>query len=177
MERNTQIIAAEEVTALSCLPAFHANEGATGLRHLYLEQMGLRCCYSFENRRRLFEIHLSYKFDLIVASRRGPTDKFGCAFYLHDDNWLFGDIEVERLVYTLRFTKQIGGEHLNLLELRSRDDVQVAEKCFTSGEPFGKVCASLGIHLGRELHMTDDAWRLTPAAAVVPDGNNPGIRW
>ncbi len=38
--------------------AFHANEGATGARKVYLEQMGLRHCYSFENRRRLFEIHL-----------------------------------------------------------------------------------------------------------------------
>lgn len=40
------------------LAAFHANEGATGARKVYLEQMGLRHCYSFENRRRLFEIHL-----------------------------------------------------------------------------------------------------------------------
>jgi hypothetical protein len=36
--------------------AFHANQSATGLRELYLHEAELQCCYSFENRRRIFEI-------------------------------------------------------------------------------------------------------------------------
>lgn len=31
--------------------AFHANEGATGARKVYLEQMGLRHCYSLSETR------------------------------------------------------------------------------------------------------------------------------
>ena len=51
MERNAQLLAPDGVTGVVVPSAFHANEGATGVRRLYLEQMGLQCCYSFENRR------------------------------------------------------------------------------------------------------------------------------
>src|SRR5215475_8592205 len=71
--------------------AFHANEGATGIRRLYLERLNLRHCYSFENRRKLFEIHSSFKFATVVTQSGKPTESFSCAFYLHDDQWLFGD--------------------------------------------------------------------------------------
>ena len=90
MERNTQLLAPDGVTGVVVPSAFHANEGATGVRRLYLEEMNLRCCYSFENRRKLFEIDSRFKFALVVASRQGPTKEFRCAFYLHDDEWLFG---------------------------------------------------------------------------------------
>lgn len=88
--------------------------------------MAVRCCYSFENRRRLFEIHRSFKFALVVASRQGPTSEFACAFYLHDDEWLFGEGRREQLVYTLDFVRRTGGEYLSLLELRTATDLEVA---------------------------------------------------
>ncbi|MBI3920799.1 MAG: hypothetical protein HY318_05215, partial [Armatimonadetes bacterium] len=52
IERDSQLIAPTGLTGCVVPSAFHANEGATGIRRLYLEQMGLRCCYSFENRRK-----------------------------------------------------------------------------------------------------------------------------
>ena len=74
MERNAQLLAPDGVTGVVVPSAFHANEGATGIRRLYLEQMGLECCYSFENRRKLFEIDRRFKFALVVARRQGPTE-------------------------------------------------------------------------------------------------------
>ncbi len=153
--------------------AFHANEGATGVRQLYLEKMALRCCFSFENRKKLFEIHSSFKFALVVADRPGPTTEFPCAFYLHDMDWLFGDRSGRELRYSLDFVRRTGGEFLSLLELRSAADLDAAETCFQSGEPFGQVCERLGIRLGRELHMTDDSWRFTPAGMVLANGEDP----
>src|SRR5262249_61392733 len=41
--------------------------GATGVRQLYLTKMALLHCYSFENRRKLFEIHRSFKFANVVV--------------------------------------------------------------------------------------------------------------
>ena len=38
------------------------------------------CCYSFENRRKLFEIDSRFKFALVVARRQGPTDEFRLRF-------------------------------------------------------------------------------------------------
>ena len=52
--------------------------------------MGFRRCYSFENRRKLFEIHRSFKFATAVVQAGKTTEAVSCAFYLHDDEWLFG---------------------------------------------------------------------------------------
>jgi hypothetical protein len=173
-ERAAQVLSSEGLVGWVLPSAFHANEGATGVRRLYLEQMRMLCCYSFENKRKLFEIHSSFKYATVVASKAGPTTDFPCSFYLHDDEWLFGDRSDRELRYSLAFVRSAGGEYLNLLELRSRKDLDVAEVCFTNGIPFGKVCSDLGIKLSQELNMTYDAEEFfTPVEQVLPGGEDP----
>ena len=168
MEREAGLLARSGTVGVVVPSAFHGNEGATGVRSLYLNNMALRCCYSFENRRALFEIHRSFKFALIVAMAGGTTTEFSCAFYLHDDEWLFNQRDGrEPLCYTLDFVRRTGGEYMTLLELQTRDDVAVAEVCFANGESFGQLCDRTGIRLGRELNMTDDAWRFTLTAEIL----------
>ncbi len=179
LERNAQLLKTDGWTGVVVPSAFHANEGATGIRQLYLGRMALKHCYSFENRRKLFEIHSSFKFATVVAQAGLPTDSVSCAFYLHDDEWLFSDRrEREPLQYDIGFIRRTGGDYLSLLELRSTKDLRVAETCFAHGEPFGQVCERLGIRLGRELNMTDDAWRFTPTIDILPnaeDTRDPAI--
>jgi len=154
--------------------AFHANEGSTGTRHLYLERLGVQFCYSFENRRKLFEIDSRFKFALVVASYRQPGSAFPCAFYLHDDEWLFGQRDNRQLLhYNLEFVCRTGGDYLSLLELRSPQDRDAAEACFLKGEPFGGVCERLSIKLSQELNMTYDSWRFTATAAVLLEDEDP----
>ena len=174
MERGPQLLRRRGWVGMVVPSAFHANEGATGVRRLYLEKLALRTCYSFENRRKLFEIHSSFKFATVVAQAGIATDLASCAFYLHDDEWLFGDrTGREPLLYKLEFIRRTGGDYLSLLELRSTKDLEVAEVCFGKGELFGVTCRRLRIRLGRELNMTDDAWRFTPTLEVLPDGEDP----
>ncbi len=174
MERCTQLASQKAWIGIVVPSAFHANEGASGIRRLFLERNQLRCCYSFENRRKLFEIDSRFKFATVVAQAGGSTDQFSCAFYLHDDEWLFGDRRGrEPLSYSLDFVRHTGGEYLSLLELRSKTDLEVAQVCFESGEPFGEFCNRNGIRLGRELNITDDAWRFTPTGDILPSGEDP----
>lgn len=174
MERNAQILGPNGRTGCVVPSAFHANEGATGIRRLYLDKMVLRCCYSFENRHRLFEIDSRFKFALVVAQKGQETGEFPCAFYLHDDGWMFGEGRGERtLTYTRDFVRRTGGEYLSLLELRSQLDLQVAERCFVAGVPFSEYCHRTGITLRAECHMTNDAWRFSPAAAVLHGRGDP----
>ena len=174
LERSAQLLGSIGVTGLVVPSAFHTNEGATGVRRLYLEHLSLESCYCFENRRKLFEIDSRFKFAPIVAKRHGPTSNFATGFYLQDDNWLFSENQEDKpLSYSLDFVRRTGGEYLSLLELRSKQDLEIAEICFAKGEPFGKICDSLNIRLGRELHMTDDAWRFTPTSDIIPNGQDP----
>ncbi|MBW4590608.1 hypothetical protein G7B40_038425 [Aetokthonos hydrillicola Thurmond2011] len=148
MERNAQLLGLSALTGVVVPSAFHANEGSTGIRQLYLKKMGLRCCYSFENKRKLFEIHASFKFATVVAQRGAITTQFPCAFYLHDDEWLFTENnEFKRLDYTLDLVEKTGGQHLGFIELRSSKDVQVAQQMFMKSFFFGEWTQKAGIRL------------------------------
>jgi hypothetical protein len=152
--------------------AFHANQSATGIRELYLKQGALRCCYSFENKRKLFDIHASFKFATVVAQRdlRGTTE-FPCAFYLHDIDWLFQPQEPLR--YSFDFVRKTGGDYYSFLELRDPIDAAVAERLYDGAEPLGAVLDHLGIRCGEELHMSKSAFRFTAALDVLPANADP----
>ena len=157
MERGCQLLSTSGFTGVVVPSAFHANEGATGLRQLYLEHMGLKCCYSFENKKKLFEIHSSFKFATVVAQKGKVTDSFLCAFYLHDDGWLFGDhSDREPLEYTLEFVKKTGGPYFSLHEIRSLAEHTIADQLFSNRGSFDDLCTGYGISVGREVNLTDD---------------------
>jgi hypothetical protein len=171
MERNSQLLRSTGITGVVVPSAFHANEGATGVRQLYLEKMALRCCYSFENRRKLFEIDSRFKFALVIAVAGAVTEEFTCAFYLHDDEWLFGDRTGRgTLGYTLVFVQQTGGSYLSIVELKSLDDRAVAEKMYASATRMGKVLSERGVRLQGPpavLHMSHESGRFTPTSPTL----------
>jgi hypothetical protein len=134
--------------------------------------MAITACVSFENRRKLFEIDSRFKYDLLVAVKEPPRADFMCAFYRHDPAWLAGE-KADALRYTPRFVAETGGEHRALLELRSAADLEVAERCFSRTARFLEFCDRSRIRLGRELHMTDDAWRFMPVSEALPAPEDP----
>lgn len=167
MERNAKLLGPSGRTGVLVPSAFHANEGATGIRKLYLEEMALQCCYSFENLKKLFEIHASFKFALVVARKPGPTMEFLCAFYLRDMDWLFGDRSGRELTYSFGFVRKTGGNYLRLLELKSEADFEVARALYGRSEELGRWSEKVGIvmqQMPASLHSTKDAWRLRPLA-------------
>jgi len=170
MERSVQLVRPGGWVAMLVPSAFHTNASATGIRRLFLEQMDLRCCHSLHNRRGLFDIHRSFKFDAVVARRDdGGTGEFECSFRVEDPV----EIGKHPLTFTRGFVEQVGGGHLAFPELRSADDVAVTETAYRSGDRLGTVCDRLGIQLRSSLHMTNDAHRFTPTPDVLPAGADP----
>ena len=135
--------------------AFHANEGTTELRRRYFSETFLSCCYSFENRRKLFDIDSRFKFALIVARKPGPTRSLRCAFYLESVADL--DEPGRIMEYDADFLAASGGANLTPLELRGAIDMAVARTLFANPATFGGLCKELGIQFGCDLHMTADA--------------------
>jgi hypothetical protein len=149
--------------------SFHANEGATGLRHLYIDSFTLLCCFSFENKTGLFDIHRSFKFALLVSKRGGATSTFHCAFYLHDMDWLFGDRGDRELIYSRNFLTKTTGDSLNMLELRSRRAVPIAETMFSGREgTFGQLRRAWGVLPTEELHTSKQKSRTRPIRELMP---------
>jgi hypothetical protein len=169
-ERKLQLAGPHGGIGMVVPSAFHANEGATGIRQLYLRQTRLEWCLSFENRRKLFDIDSRFKFTLLVARLPGPTRTMRCAFYLTD----FAQIEEpKRLMdYDPAFIGASGGAHTTLLELRGSTDLAIARRLFRLPRRFGTWTDKTGILLSREAHMTDDAGRFTPIAILLDRGES-----
>jgi hypothetical protein len=162
-ERAMDLAAADGAIGMLLPSAFHANEGTTGVRRLYLQQTEMDWCLSFENRRRIFDIDSRFKFDLIVARRPGPTLSLRCGFYL-DRIEDAGD-PTKIITYSMAFLNQTGGASLTPLELRGPVDLQIAETLFAQPERLGRWCKRREIRFGNDLHMTADSGRFQPHGA------------
>lgn len=171
MERTVQVLSPIGRVGVVLPSAVHANESATGLRRLLLEQMNLTCCFSFENKRKLFEIHSSFKFAAIVAGKPGPTIEFPCAFYLHNDEWLFQPDKGNQLLrYTPDFLRQTTGALLNFLELRAADTVPIAHTMYRAKHgTFGSLRGEWHIFPTEELHTSKQRHRTRALAELAPD--------
>ncbi|CDH44782.1 Eco57I restriction-modification methylase domain-containing protein [Candidatus Contendibacter odensensis] len=151
--------------------AFHANQSATGIRELYLRENKVECCYSFENRRKLFNIHSSFKFATVVAQRSlQGTQEFQCAFYLHNLEWLFN--EKLPLIYTKDFIRITGGSYWSFPELRQTIDVELLKLFYNNTTLIADLFIKNNIMLGRECHMTDDAHRFIQIDTVFFNGED-----
>ncbi|HEY8290433.1 MAG TPA: hypothetical protein VIG49_14265 [Acetobacteraceae bacterium] len=154
-ERTVQLAAQASAIGMVMPSAFHANEGSTGIRRLFLRRTSLECWLSFENRRKLFDIDSRFKFALIVARVPGPTRTIRCAFYLEAIEQMADLGRV--MTYDLDFLTRAGGGYLTPLELRGDQDLAVAQRMFSCSRTLGEWWTTLGLHFGRDLHMTDDA--------------------
>jgi hypothetical protein len=171
-ERSACILNVRGRVGLVLPSGFHANEGATGLRRMYLEEMCTRCCYSFENRNKLFDIDSRFKFAVVVAENDpAGTRELDCAFYLHDLDWLFPPRAPMR--YSLDFVRRTGGPYLSLIELRSPQDQAIADRSFAAGQTFATHAAAAAIRLSQEVNMTYEASRFMPTADLLPSGEDP----
>ncbi len=163
-ERTLRLAGPQGVIGMVVPSSFHANEGATGIRRLYLRETELRTCLSFENTRKLFDINLRQKFALVVARRPGPTREVRCGFYLDDIAQV--DDPARIMCYDQAFIEESGGAHLNFLELRSTADLAIARRVFLAHPSLRDWTSRRGIVLGREMNITDDAHRVTPVARL-----------
>lgn len=184
MERNAMLLCEGGEIGIVVPSAFHANEGATGVRKLYLEKMSLRYCFSFENKKKLFEIDSRFKFDILVARKNiSGTNNFNCGFYLHNEEWLFNlDKEKDILTYEYNFIKKTDDLYLTFLELRSRKDLGIILRCFDNGKELGSIAENKGLFLRTNpaaLNMSLDSYRFVNshhvAEAQQDDARKPQI--
>ncbi|MDR3538151.1 MAG: hypothetical protein P4L71_16780 [Acetobacteraceae bacterium] len=169
-ERAVQLAGPAGAIGLLLPSAFHANEGSTGVRRLYLDATHWEACLSFENRRKLFDIDSRFKFALILARRPGPTEAVRCAFYLD------GLADLEAPARTMRYDRAFlvsGGPHLAPLELRGEADLTLARTLFAAPHTLGDWCRSRGIGFGCDLHMTADSGLFVPLGRRLPAGTLP----
>jgi hypothetical protein len=175
-ERAQEVLRSKARVGIVLPSGFHANEGATGVRRLYFDKATTEFCFSFENRKKLFEIHASFKFALVVARKDSGDGDMRAGFYLHEPEVLFA-LDWQPIVYARKLIRSAGGAYLTLLELRSEGDAQCATTLFQSTVPFGQLRRTIGVMVSQEVNMTYDASRFSSARTVAggQDARDPAV--
>jgi hypothetical protein len=157
----------------------YADKGTTVLRRFLLEKCAWRWLYGYENKDQIFNIHRSFKFCICVAEKGGAPVPIKSAFMRHElDDWAEGagvlDYEVQRVA-------AFSPESLSVLEIRSRRDLDVLAKLYSTGLLLGDESArGWGIKYAQgDFNMSTDSESFTQRERAEAEGFKADIygRW
>jgi hypothetical protein len=166
LERSYQALGLDGRLGYLVPSAIYHTEGCTGLRHLLFDNIGVSSFYGFENRKKIFNIHSSYKFVCLVIRKlaaRGEG-RFRAAFMRHHIEELLSGappgIEVEIARDEI---EKISPGTMSIPEYRNARDREVVLKMYGLGtaqvpRPLlgSDAPGSWGVVFHRELNLTDD---------------------
>lgn len=167
VERAYQVLRTNGLFGYLLPSAAYNTEGCTGIRHLLLDQMNIARFYGFENRKKIFNIHASYKFVCLVAQKASELQKesqFRAAFMRQELAELeSGPPAGVQVVEKRSEIERLSPGTLAFLEYRSERDRDLVLKMY--GLSDGKIPRPLLQGRGsgawnagayREYNMTDD---------------------
>jgi hypothetical protein len=150
VEKNLGILKSNASLTYILPSALFQDDGSIKLRTHILENYKLNYFFSFENRLPVFkDVDSRYKF-AIIQIENGKSENIKTFFYATDPKDLWNS---EKYIdYSVKNIKTIAPFHKNLLEIRSKNDLKIAEKCYSKFENLDfKYFDFRG-----ELHMTAD---------------------
>lgn len=155
LERSLFLLKPGGVLGLVVPAGFYNSVGSKGLRSLFFDQSTVHWLIGFINRQKIFDIHRSHKFAILVARRSETTHNFQAAF-MQDDVAI---LESPRSVTTeinWGWVKRAVPLSNTLLEVRSLTDYTIVQQMMTyellkdARDVVGNVV------LFREFDMTND---------------------
>jgi hypothetical protein len=148
MERNLLLMAENGVLEYLTPSLWTFAIGGNNIRQAILEKYKLSFLFCFENKNKLFDIHMSYKF-AIYRIEQGKTDKFKCFFLESEASRLdkgdFFEIGLEDI-------KKYDSKDLCILELKDEIAKNIIFKSYVR---FGSLKDSY-IKFSVELNMSND---------------------
>ncbi len=144
----------------------YTDKGSTELRDLFLEESRWDWVFAFENRRRIFDIHRSFKFCPIIVQKGGTTEALRCAFMRHD----LSDWErpaPPQILVRKEQIKHFAPGTRSLMEFRSRLDIEICEKIYHNRPLLqDRIDDGWQVEFAREFDMTNDSHLFTPRAEL-----------
>lgn len=137
MERDYSSIRNGGKLSLVVPSGIYTDKGCQPLRELFLENANIDFLYCFENRKRLFPIHRSFKFVLFSLAKGEHTNSFLCAFMLHDIDLLPG-LKHGALTMSVENIRRFSPDSLSVMELKSQRDIDIVRKYTVAGLCLGR---------------------------------------
>jgi len=134
----------------------YTDKGSTNLRGLFIDRCKWEWLFGFENKKKIFQIHSSYKFCSLVIEKGGTTLAIRATFMHHDlASW-----EAPYDKYNLYGKEQIielSPKYRTLCEIRSYDELKLMQKIFKNGILFFESPPfNWGINYQREYDIPGD---------------------
>ncbi len=156
----------------------YTDKGTSELRRQLLSACAWRWLYGFENRNRLFDIHRSFKFCVVIAEKGGHTEAIQAAFMRHDlEDW---SVAKGALAYPAERVTAFSPKSLSVLEIRTEKDLQVLTRIYANGVLLGDEGPNgWGIRYAREFDMTNDSKLFIQRDKAKAQGFRPDLygRW
>ena len=172
LEKIYDILAKDGLCGIVIPDNLNIDNGCAGLRHMLLENTTVKELIMFENRKRLFDIHGQYKFNVLTFEKSKPRANaaFDAGFYWYDPVWLDGAPEKDyidqdeknkkkyhsKFRYASQFPVKVSPDNLTIFEFRNRNLIDVFNKLF-SYPAIGDETQNFYVKTFSEFHMTHDS--------------------
>lgn len=150
----------------------YSDAGTKDLRGLFLDHSSWNWLFSFENKKKVFDIHGSFKFSLNIVQRGKSDQPLKVAFMIHDlGDWERSEPPVfhfDRAMIPL-----FSPVSKSLPEVRTQRDLEICKVIYGGSVRLGADTKLWCIVSSREYHMTDDSKHFPPKEKWIPQGYKP----
>ena len=146
------------------IPAgIYSDKGCIELRKFFLENTNWEWLFSFENREKIFDIHGSFKFVVIILSKGEKTYKINTCFMVRKvEEW--EKLNISILQYNKENIYKFSPDSLAFLEFDNQKDVDIISKMYCC------INNSINITTSSEFHMTSDSDLFITASNLIDKG-------
>ena len=162
LEKSHYLLRTSGYLGMICPSGIYTDQGTAALRQLFLDHCDWSLLFGFSNRRRIFDIHASYKFVALLIAKGGSTDHLRVTFN-REDVLTFEHCEPDLICLPREQIKRFSPFSLTIIEAQGPRDLAILEKLYTNTALLGAQSAqSWRIRYGREFDMTNDASLFSP---------------
>lgn len=172
LELSYSLLAANGRMGLIVPSGVYTDSGSGDLRVLFLEHSTWDWLFSFENRKKIFDIHGSFKFAPVIIDRQRTDAPLRAAFMVHDlDAWDRPDPPVFTLDRDL--IPLFSPRSKSIPEVRTGRDLEICRKIYEHSIRIGDRAPGWEIQYATEFHMTNDSKLFKPREWWETKGYRP----
>jgi hypothetical protein len=158
----------------------YTDSGTQALRQLFLDKSTWEWLFGFENRKKIFDIHGSFKFAPTIVDCRRTDSPLKAAFMVHDlEAWERSDPPV--FDYDRTLIPLFSPKSRSLPEVRTQRDLTTCRKIYEHSIRIGDNAPGWEITYACEFHLTNDAkaGHFSPLEKWKAKGYEPDVfgRW
>lgn len=141
----------------------YSDNGTKDLRKLFLKKCQWEWIFGYENRRKIFDIHSSFKFNPVILQKGQESRNIWTAFMRRNiDDWENAD-ESKAIEYPVEQIKKFSKESYEIVEVQTQNDLNLLSKIYTHSILLGDENEqSWQVKFSREFDMTNDSKLFPP---------------